>query len=216
MKKFGWVPIVVALSLLVTGLASAQGSLPGGGWWSGEQVQNVGLSAASINITAYDSNSSATYQETKSVDPGKAYTFTPFFDFATMPDGFIGSAIVSSDQPIKAIVNVTNLPVGSFGVTGGRAAAQYQGVDGSATGTTLFFPIAKGDYYDNTTTFYVQNAGSSAATATANFLMRTGATYNYTTPSIGPGQMAVLAYTMLRALLLQEPRVMMDASAACR
>jgi hypothetical protein len=144
-------------------------------------------------ITAYDSDSTATFVEEKVLDPGAAYTFTPFFEFPLMPDGFIGSAVVSANQPIKAIVNVTNLPIGEFGEPGGKGAAQYQGFDGSAVDITLYFPLAKGDYYDATTTFYVQNAGDAAATADATFTMRTGATYNYTTPSIGPNQMAVFS-----------------------
>ena len=179
--------------MFITSIASAQGELSGGNWWSGEQVQNVGDSQATVSITAYDNASSETYTEDKLVDPGEAYTFTPFFEFLTMPDGFQGSAVVSSDQPIKAIVNVTNLKVGDFGETGGKGAVQYQGVDGSAVDATLFFPLAKGDYYNATTTFYVQNAGTTAATADAVFTMRTGATYNFTTPSIGPNQMAVFS-----------------------
>jgi hypothetical protein len=193
MKKFATISTLLIIAMLMTTIASAQGGLSGSGWWSGEQVQNVGDSAATVMITAYDSASSATYSEERTLDPGQAYTFTPFFEFLTMPSGFQGSAVVAADQPIKAIVNVTNLPVGEFGETGGQGAAQYQGFDGSAVDTTLYFPLAKGDYYDATTTFYVQNAGDAAATAAATFTMRTGATYNYTTPSIGPNQMAVFS-----------------------
>jgi len=193
MKKISSISILLLIAMFITSIASAQGGLSGSMWWSGEQVQNVGDSQATVSITAYDNASSATYTEDTTIDPGESHTFTPFFEFPTMPDGFQGSAVVSSDQPIKAIVNVTNLKVGDFGETGGLGAVQYQGVDGSAVDTTLFFPLAKGDYYNATTTFYVQNAGSAAATADAVFTMRTGDTYHYTTPSIGPNQMVVFS-----------------------
>jgi hypothetical protein len=179
--------------MLLTGVTSAQGGLPGGGWWSGEQVQNVSDNTATIRVTAYDSASPATHSEERVLPPGVAFTFTPFYEFVTMPAGFQGSVVVMADQPIKAIVNVTNIPVGSFGEPGGKGAVHYRGFEGSEVDATLSFPLAKGDYYDATTTFYVQNAGNEATTADATFTMRTGAIYTYTTPSIGPGQMAVFS-----------------------
>jgi hypothetical protein len=177
--------------MIFAGLASAS-NLPGSGWWSGEQVQNVGDAQATIMVTAYDMDSANTYDATEMVDPGAAFTFTPN-SFAGMPDGFQGSAVVSSDQPIKAIVNVTNREAGGFGVAGGKAAAQYQGVDGAMVDTTLYFPLAKGDHYNKTTTYYIQNAGDAAATALATFTMRNGDIHLYTTPSIGVNQMVVFS-----------------------
>lgn len=191
-KKLTSILTASIVTLLIVGIASAQSNLPGSGWWSGEQVQNVGTSDATILITAYDKDSSSEFAAQETVASGAAKTFVPG-DFSGMPDGFQGSAVVSSDQPIKAIVNVTNRASGSLGVTGGKAAAQYQGVDGSMVANTLYFPLAKGDHFNKTTTFYIQNAGSAAATATATFTMRNGDTYNYTTPSIGPNQMAVFS-----------------------
>lgn len=177
--------LLVALALV--GVALGQG-LPGSGWWSGEQIQNVGSSQATINVTAYETGGPTTYNASANVDPGASITFIPS-DFPGMPDGFMGSAVVSSDQPIRAIVNVTNREAGSFGTPGGLAAAQYQGMN--AGDTTIFFPLAKNDYFNKTTTFYIQNAGSSDATADATFTLG-GSTYNYTTPMISPGQMVVV------------------------
>lgn len=183
----------LVVTVLVVGIASAQSNLPGSGWWSGEQVQNVGTDEATIVVTAYDKDSAASFvAQEDSVAAGAAKTFVPG-DFAGMPDGFQGSAVVSADQPIKAIVNVTNRASGDLGVVGGKAAAQYQGVDASMVAEALYFPLAKGDHFDKTTTFYIQNAGSVAATAQATFLMRNGDSYNYTTPEIGPNQMVVFS-----------------------
>lgn len=191
MKKIVTYLVLIAVLVSAT-VAFAQTGLPGSGWWSGEQIQNVGSSDANVTVVAYDMSSSNTYTANATVSSGAAYTFTPN-DFASMPDGFQGSAVVSADQPIKAIVNVTNRQSGSLGVAGGKAAAQYQGIDGSMVDTTLYFPLVKGDHYGKTTTFYIQNAGTSAATATATFTMRNGDTHVYTTPSIGPNQMVAFS-----------------------
>lgn len=178
----------LVLALFITTIASAQITPPGGGWWTGEQVQNIGSGQAIVNVIAYDSASSATYEANATLNPGASYTFLPA-SFTGMPDGFQGSAIVSSDQPIKAIVNVTNRKAGAYGVDGGLAAAQYQGMDTGAT--QLNFPLAKNNHYGKYTTFYIQNVGTAPATATAVFVVPSGQ-YPYTTPSIGPGKMVVV------------------------
>lgn len=191
-RKLITISLIVLFTLIVTTGVFAQVSLPGSGWWTGEQVQNVGTVTGTISITSYDSASASTYVTSTNVGPGAAFTFLPS-SFASMPSGFIGSAIVSSDQPIKAIVNVTTQQSGSLGVAGGKAAAQYQGTE--TTATALYFPLVKNNRFGSTTAFYIQNAGSLAATATVVFKMDNTSgtnTYTYTTPSIGPGQMAVV------------------------
>ena len=195
MKKLRILALVAIVAMMITNMVAAQeiSNLPGGGWWSGEQVQNVGDAEATIEITAYDKDTTEIYTASEAVAAGGAYTFSPFAGLTDMPDGFQGSAVVSADQPIKAIVNVTNLMVGDVGVTGGKAAAQYQGVDGSAVADTLYFPLVKGDYYGSTTTFYVQNAGDAAATFTGSFAMNDGNTYSFTSPSIEPNRIAIFS-----------------------
>jgi hypothetical protein len=178
---------------VLVGAAFAQTDLPGSGWWSGEQVQNVGAASANVAITAFDSASAATYSENVTLPAGAAYTFTPFNAFAGMPDGFKGSAVVSADQPIKAIVNVTNQPVQDLGVAGGRAVAQYQGTGGETTVNTLYFPLAKGDYYGKTTSFYVQNAGDATIDAVATFTMRNGSSHVVNLTGIEPNKMKVFS-----------------------
>lgn len=189
MNRFRIFSVVAVVALLMTNVVAAQ-SIPGAGWWSGEQVQNVGSSTASIVVTAYDASGSATYTVNSSLAAGASVNFNPA-SFSGMPNGFQGSAVVSSDQPIKAIVNVTNQLAGSFGISGGRAMAQYQGTE--STGTTLYFPNSKHNRFGKTVVFYIQNAGSAAATATAVFRMDNGSVYNYTTPSIGPNKMVLIS-----------------------
>lgn len=189
MKKISLVLASALVLAAFAGAVSAQSGIPGSGWWTGEQVQNVGTATATLVVTAYDKNGSATYTSSQSLAVGSSYTFIPS-DFTGMPAGFMGSAVVSSDQPIKAIVNVTNVFNGTYGVAGGTANAMYQGTE--SADTTLYFPLVKNNRFGNSTAFYIQNAGSSAATATAVFSMDTGGVYTYTTPSIGPSQMIVV------------------------
>jgi hypothetical protein len=189
-RKTRFVTAIVAslVALAIATSAFAQG-IPGSGWWTGEQIQNLGLAPADISITAYDSNSATTYAATLTAAAGGSVTFIPT-TFTGMPAGFIGSAVVTAAEPIKAITNVTNQLSGSLGIVGGKAAAQYQGVEAPAT--TLYFPLVKNNRYGSTTAFYIQNASGSSAAATATFNMDNGATFSHTTPVIGSGQMVMI------------------------
>ncbi len=190
MKKLVRIATVVTIiALALASAVSAQGGIPGSGWWSGEMVQNVGTDTANVVVTAYGSGTTYSTVDTQ-IEVDAAKNFTPS-DFTGMPDGTQAAAVVQADQPIKAIVNVTNRLSGDLGVTGGEAAAQYQGIDGDAVDTTLYFPMAKYDRFSKTTAFYIQNAGGAAATATCVFATGTG-TYTYTTPSIAMNEMVVV------------------------
>ncbi|MBI5566307.1 MAG: hypothetical protein HY870_15520 [Chloroflexi bacterium] len=190
MKKrlFSAIVAVVMIATVVS-VAVAQTGIPGTGWWTGEQVQNVGPATANIVVTAYDKNGAATFSASQSVAAGAAFTFVPS-NFAGMPAGFQGSAVVSSDQPIKAIVAVTNQLAGTLGVSGGKGVAQYQGTE--SVDTALYFPLAKNNRFGNSTAFYIQNAGTAAASVTAVFKMDTGGTYTHTVASVDPNKMVLI------------------------
>jgi hypothetical protein len=53
--------------------------------------------------------------------------------------------------------------------------------------------MAKNDRFGKTTSFYIQNAGSTAATALCTFKMDDGSQYTFTTPSIQPSEMVVVS-----------------------
>jgi hypothetical protein len=201
-KRYALVALMVIASMVFSTMVSAQSgdTLPGSGWWTGTQIQNIGTSAATIVSTAYDATNPAnTY--TAMAGPlaaGSSVTFLPA-DFTNMPNGFQGSAVVSSDQPIKAIVNLTNRLVQSgattYGIAGGLAGGQYQGVDGASAATTIRFPIAKKAFGPKTTTFFVQNAGAAADDVQLSFVCG-ATTYTGNTASIQPGQMVVVSMDM--------------------
>ena len=167
-------------------------SLPGSGWWTGFQVVNVGTDSATIDVTLYDANSSASYQSVqKTVAINASYTFSPMTDadwVTPIPSGFIGSGVVNSTQPILAVVNEQNSLVG-----GGSAAASYRGVNSEQTATTLLFPLVKNDFGSShkTTTFFIQNASDTTTTIHASFLIgSTEYTHDYT--SVGGNRLQVV------------------------
>ena len=67
------VVFTVIIALVLVGAVFAQGSPPGSGWWSGEQIQNVGSGTASVQVTAYDS-SGTTYTASSNVAQGGSTT----------------------------------------------------------------------------------------------------------------------------------------------
>ena len=192
MKKRVLIVFTAALMLvLLVSVTSAQSGPPGSGYWFGATHQNVGSGPATVVVTAYDSNSSATYSYSPpALAQGASLNIGPS-DIPGLPAGFIGSIVTSSDQALVALVNVTNRLAGGFGVAGGKSAAIYSGVDGATASTNLRFPLAKNNHFNKTTTFYLQNAGSAATTIAVTFAFG-GTNYPYTTPSVAPGQMVAV------------------------
>jgi hypothetical protein len=178
--------VVLMVSLLVVSIVSAETAvtLPGGGWSTGIQVQNVGTDTAQIILTGYDAEDADVYTDDATgadTAPGASV------NYVTFPSGqtsFQGAGVVSSDQPIVAIVNVNNGAAGNF------AAGQYQGTSGTIADKTLRFPLVKNDFGNKCTLFYVQNAGSAAATISATFSNPDGSTW--TSGEVDPGDMVIV------------------------
>ena len=183
MKKT--LPIIVIVVLLAVAV-SVVGALPGSGWKSGQQVQNVGGSSAQVVLTAYDQTGTSFNCGTESVAAGASVTYLTDSD-CPVPAGFLGSAVVSADQPIAAIVNVNNKGTG-------LAAGQYQGTDGADVATTISFPLVKNDHNGRTTTFYVQNASNSTNDMTATFNVG-GSNYTKTYTGVPANAMVIVSPT---------------------
>lgn len=179
MKKV--IAALVAVVLLASMVSSASAALPGPGWWTSFQIQNVDTGSATISYTAYWQVSSAndtTYSEDGTItlaqgaaviyNPGLAPTYPTGnrIGFNTtdkhLPTGFAGGVEVQSDKAIRAVVQVGNNPAGNVGVAGGRASAFYQGTQGEDVGAQISFPSMKHNYYGQTTSFYIQAAGGAA------------------------------------------------------
>jgi hypothetical protein len=185
MKKL--IPFIVLVVVLVTvGLVAAQGGLPGSGWKSGQQIQNVGAADAKVVFTAYDLSGASFNCGDKTIVSGASATYLTDVD-CPVPAGFIGSAVVSADQPIAAIVNVNNRGTGA-------AAGQYQGTDGADVATTISFPLVKNNHVGRTTTFYVQNASTSPNNISATFTVN-GTDYTKAYNNVPGNAMVVVSPT---------------------
>lgn len=188
-KKRLLIVVAVALALLVSvGLIAAQGSnLPGSGWWSGQQIQNLSkTSNASVVFTAYNLSGTPTNCASKAAPPGGSVNYL-MTSAADCPVGanFVGSAVVSADQPIAAIVNVVNMPAG-------RAAGMYRGTDGADVANSIAFPLVKSNFLGRSTTLYVQNASNSTNNVTVEF-KEGGNTYTATYNNVPANAMVVVS-----------------------
>lgn len=175
--------IMLVLLLASVSLVAAQSNLPGSGWKSGQQIQNIGNGNAQIVFTAYDGTGADFDCGSKSAPPGGSVNFLTDVDCTTVPAGFVGSAVVSADQPIAAIVNVNNRGIGS-------ASGQYRGTDGSDVATTIAFPLVKNNFGGRTTTFYVQNASTSPNNISAVYSVG-GSTFNTSFPNVPANAMVI-------------------------
>jgi len=177
-----------ALGILfgVTSLASAQ-TLPGSGWYSTAVIQNVGSAAATVHLDVYAQTGSAapaTADITPAIAPGASRTFFPGsgsqfgnVDVSSpLPGNFSGSMVVSSDQPVVAIGQITNFQFTQFGVgiAGGFASEQYRG--SPANSSTISYPTVKSSFAGKTTIFTVQAAGADV-TATATIVTSDGVSH---------------------------------------
>jgi len=158
-------------------------TLPGSGWKSGQQAQNVGSASAKVVMTAYEQNGTSHDCGEKTVAAGASATFLTDADCSTVSAGFIGSAVLSADQAIAAIVNVNNRGTGA-------AAGQYQGTDGADVADTISFPLVKNNHSGRTTTFYVQNASTSPNNIEATF--NVNGTYSKTYNNVPANAMVII------------------------
>lgn len=126
---------------------------------SGYQIQNLANSAAIIDLTYYNAQTSdpasggTALSQPVTISALGSATFFPIH--AT--DGFKGSVVISSNTPVASIVNL----VGSYqGVQIGNSS--YVGLSSGATQINL--PLLHKDNYGYDSWFSVQNAGALNAT----------------------------------------------------
>jgi hypothetical protein len=96
MKKI--LVLALVLTLIVAGSAYAQGIT----YNTGFQVQNLGTGTATITITYYNQDGTIAATQSDSIPAGGSKTY---FGSIPVSDGFNGSVVISSDQPVAAIAN---------------------------------------------------------------------------------------------------------------
>ena len=139
---------------------------------SGIQVMNQSSSVtATITIDFYNQSGTKVTSKADTIAPSasKSY-YTP--SITTLTNGFIGSAVVSSDEPVVAILN-TQTPSGA-GVSSSDPFRIGSSSGVKATSTTLYFPQVERHYYNWNSSMYVQNTTSSSATVIVQFISSNG------------------------------------------
>jgi len=188
--------LLITVMLLVTSLSLSAQSLDGSGWWNNFTIQNTTGTAATVVTTGYHATggSSQTYTNNTVLNANTSAIFHPGLSATcpstvttadsgcriglspSLPAGFQGSVVISSDSPVVAVASLNNNASGSVGVSGGTARSSYQGVDGGNAATTLYFPTVKRNFAGQSTIFYVQAAGA-AANVTITYEMNDGTTH---------------------------------------
>lgn len=140
-------------------------------WESSFQVQNLGTADASILMYYYDQEGNlaamdGTYAnpDSDTVAVGASNSYYPIHAAAN----FNGSVVVSSSEPIAVISNVVVK-------TASAGYGSYVGFQQGAS--SIFFPIVMKGNGNNTTTFNVQNTGSTEAAITITFTPESGKGY---------------------------------------
>lgn len=199
MKKIALtLTIVILLALTITTIASA--ALPGTGWWSAVYTQNIGANDGTLTMNAYQTGDPQSYGSSSFLfdygqalvyDPGKSpdYDSGNVIGFSSaLPSQFEGSLVLSASVEVASLSQIANFNNGPVG-GGGRASAYYQGFSADMAATELRIPTIKHNYASQSTTIYVQAAGS-AAEVTITYNMNDGSVYTKSA-SIAQNEMVV-------------------------
>ncbi len=124
---------------------------------SGVQLQNLSpTTTANIVVDFYDQNGVIQGSMSDTIPANSSKTYFPL---SSVPEGFNGSAIVSSDQQVAAITNVLG--------NNAQRGDSYAGF--SAGGNTVNVPLLFKSTYGNDTWLNVQNVGGGDAAVTVNY-----------------------------------------------
>lgn len=152
--------LLVALMLLgIVPSAFAQGGIQVT-YTSGFNLQNLGGDTAQVIVDFYNANGDIVASMPDSINAGAQKIYYPL---SSVPDGFAGSAVVSSSQPLAAIVNV----LGNVTNNTAQRGDAYAGF--TAGGTAVNLPLIMKNNYGIFTWFNVQNTGSNQTTVTVKY-----------------------------------------------
>jgi len=146
--------IVLVLSLYGYTGAKAQGGLT---YDTGIQVQNLSSGAAAITLYYYntDGTTQATVPDNIPANSSKTY-----FPLLGVPDGWKGSMVITSNQPLFALDNLM-----ANSIAFGAATTSF-----SAGSTTFSLPLVMCNNSGFNTFFNIQNTGTADATVTVNYI----------------------------------------------
>lgn len=166
--------LLVAIAVQAFGLSGiAEG--PVGTWVSGIQVQNQSSTTANITIEFRWAQNSATpgawaHTISDSIPGNKSKTYY-LPNITGFPENFVGSAVVSSDQPVAAILNTSKVAAGT--TADPKRIGSASGVLDPAT--TVYAPYLRKNYSGRNSYIAVQNTSTVAATVSITYRDNTGA-----------------------------------------
>jgi hypothetical protein len=185
MKK---ISLALVLALLAAAFLVPAASAQSITWTSGFQVQNLSSSTASIVVSYYNQDGTKNISDVADTIP--AMSSKTYYPINANP-GFNGSVVVSSDQPVVAIAN-------TLGNSPQYAASTESFSEGSNSVKLPLIMRANSGYY---TWFNVQNAGSSDASVTVQYVPGSaGSPYTAPAVSIKPGAAATFNQRDLASL----------------
>lgn len=152
------------------------------GYYTGFQVQNVGSGTANVTVQ-YGTNLAGSFapsSETATLAPNQSATFLQTGGQWT--DTYVGSATISANQDVVAIVNQVNL-------TGTALGTAYNGFDAAAATNQVSAPLIMANNSGYYTGFQVMNVGSGAASLNCTYGPNTAGSFAppAETATINPG-----------------------------
>lgn len=123
------------------------------------RLMNLGSSDASVVLTFYDTEGNVDATINATLSANRPASWNQLYYPASLPSGWYGSVVVSSNQPLAAIVNEYTSP--------NLESASYTGSESG--GTAVYLPSILKNAWTWTTTFAVQNVGSGTTTITVEF-----------------------------------------------
>jgi len=196
MKKSAFLKLAMIVALMVTALTPAvvfgDGSDP---WVAGIQVANLDTQPATVTIEFYNTSRTLVYTYVDST-PIAAGDARSYYVPTILPDSaatsFRGSAVVSSERNIAAIVNENAGSGAGYDQPPGILRGSYTGIRASETATTLYMPVAVKAFYSFNSQLVVQNAGA-AADITFEFFNQAGASIaTYVASSVAANASAIV------------------------
>lgn len=142
-------------------------------------IQNAGSAAANVTITYKDRNGVDVTTETKTI-PVSASVTVDQTSTPGLPENFLGSGIIQSDQPIAALLLSSKAQSGSYALSAAR---------GASTGAAeVYLPGIWNRYANHNTAVLVQNVDSTSATVTIKYYdTYSGALVGQEVASVAPG-----------------------------
>jgi hypothetical protein len=144
---------------------------------AGITVQNQSSTTANIVIRMIDPTSGGQVLAVSDQVPGNANTqyYLPTDPrFAGLPSGFRGSAVIDSDQPVAATVNIAAPTAAGTGTFDPFRVTTYTGLSDTEAGQTLYLPEVT-RYGGYNSTVWVQNAGNVDASVSITYRGGNGA-----------------------------------------